>query len=150
MTATTLPVRTAPLTAETPLDGTPLVQVFNTLRAYGPRTLDGYQIDATPDTKARLRMRLEEYSGQHADMANVVLLVRRYFNTYRQNGWRIAEWQVTAALKLLATVAEACDEARKDELFRARLARRSEAASHIQHGDPRCLTEATDGECVCS
>jgi hypothetical protein len=152
---TSLPVQVSQYTAETPLEGTALTQVFNTLRAYGPSRLnDAWHRDASDVTKDRLRLRLGEYEAQDADLSNVVLLVRRYFNTYRQNGWRIVEWQVLAALKLLATVAEAveakdAEQARKDELARARWARQAEAASHVQHGDPRCLTEATDGECVC-
>lgn len=131
-------------TATTPLGTDALIEVFNTLKAFGPRRIDGYQADATPATKARLRMRLDEY-GKQDGMGDVVLLVRRYFNTYRSSDWRIVEWQVTAALKMLGTVSEALD-APATEAQRRRDAR----WDHVQHGDPRCLTEETDGECVCS
>jgi hypothetical protein len=60
------------------------------------------------------------------------------------------EENVMTATHPSSRAALSAEEARKDELFRARLARQSEAASHIQHGDPRCLTEEMDGECVCS
>jgi hypothetical protein len=60
---------------------------------------------ATTATKDRLRMRLAELAN-HSEMLPLVTLLRWYFNTYRQSGWRITEWQAAAALRLLSTVAE--------------------------------------------
>lgn len=157
-TAAAMPVTTPRVTTETPLDADALVQVFNSIRAMATGTIEGYQADATPDTKARLRMRLAEYDAQ-PPMRDLVLLVRRYFNTYRQNDWRLVEWQVAAALRLLATVADALDEdpcanctrnLRDHDTWQRRECERQHRASFVQHGDPRCLTEDTDGECVCS
>jgi hypothetical protein len=145
--------------AETPLEGEALISVFESLKAIHGRDLtDTYSADASQATKDRLRMRLAEYAAgpMSVEMAGIVILLRRYFNTYRVRQWRIVEWQCVAALGLLGRVAETVAETqarqereRADAAFRARMARQSERASHLQHGDPRCLTEQTDGECVC-
>ena len=93
-------------TAETPLDATVLGSVFQTLKAYYTGNLsDTFDSGATQADKDRLRLRLREYDA-HSEMKPVVLLVRRYFNTYRAKGWKIAGWQVASALRLLSTVAE--------------------------------------------
>lgn len=98
---------TATKTAETPLGREATNQVWNTLRAYGPLGSDGaYQSTATRQDTDRLRLRLREYDA-HSEMRPLVLLLRRFFNTYRQNGWRITGAMVAAALRLLSTVAEA-------------------------------------------
>lgn len=84
-----------------------LVQVFNTLKAYSgvQSFVHTTSSTATTATKDRLRMRLAELAN-HSEMLPLVTLLRWYFNTYRQSGWRITEWQVAAALRLLSTVAE--------------------------------------------
>jgi hypothetical protein len=147
----------ATITAETPLTADVRAEVANSLRAIhlgGGGTVDA--TPAQPASKDRLRLRLAEYAAGSTSlpMASIILLTRRYFNTARTAGQAIAEWEVAGALRLLANVADGMDQAARereaaDRAAREAQARRDNRWAHVQHGNPRCLTEETDGECVC-
>ena len=120
-----------------------VTDVFNTLEALykgqGGNLQHTYSPDATPAEKQALRTILARLDGE-PDVQGLVDLMREYFNTYRVNGWRIVSWQVNTAVGLLA---------RCERSVREHQAAMRSGSTAPGHSSPRCLTEDTDGECVC-
>lgn len=140
-------------TATTPLPVRDRHSVFTTLDAIyrhnsgGRPAFGAGLLPASREAKDDLRRSLD--AAQGAD--DVVLLVRRYFNTLRTEGVMIVAWQVWAAERLLTISTVRGEAARRREA--RRLAREQygnpDQGTAPGHGSRRCLTEATDGECVC-